>query len=119
MIAQGKTIIHHYWKPRNDSNRWRTWDNVDPQNKNCIATLVKEVEEELGKRKIEISEDEGQLRWGMENGGEFNLKEARFYIAYQIQEDPTQQWGNIWSNSQWPKIKMFKWLVLTVFRFLW
>jgi hypothetical protein len=32
------------------------------------------VEEELGKRKIAISEDEDQLRWGMENGKELNLK---------------------------------------------
>jgi hypothetical protein len=48
------------------------------------------VEEELGKRKIAISEDEDQLRWGRENGGEFNLKEEQFYITYQVQEDPAQ-----------------------------
>jgi hypothetical protein len=48
------------------------------------------VEEELGKRKIEISEDEDQLRWGRENGGKFNLKEAQFYIADQVPKDPTQ-----------------------------
>jgi hypothetical protein len=35
---------------------------------------VEEVEEELGKRKIAILEDEDQLRWGKENGGEFNIK---------------------------------------------
>jgi hypothetical protein len=70
------------------------------------------VEEELGKRKIAISEDEDQLRCDRENGGEFNLKEARFYIMDQVQEDLTQQWGKIWSSPQWPKIKMFKWLFL-------
>jgi hypothetical protein len=37
---------------------------------------VKEVEEELKKRKIAVSEEEDQLRWGWKNGGEFNLKEA-------------------------------------------
>jgi hypothetical protein len=112
MTVQGKTKIHHYWKPRNDSDRWRTWDKLNPQNRDCIATLAKEVEEELGKRKIAVSEDEDQLRWGRENGGEFNLKEAWYYIVDQDQEDPTQQWGKIWSNPQWPKIKMFEWLVL-------
>jgi hypothetical protein len=66
----------------------------------------------LGKRKITISKDEDQLRCGRENGGEFNLKEAWFCIANQVQEDPRQHWGKIWSNPQWPKIKMFKWLVL-------
>jgi hypothetical protein len=95
MTAQGKTTIHHYWKPKNDSDIWRTWDKLNPQDRDCIATLVKEVEEELGKRKIAISEDEDQLRWCRENGGEFNLKEARFYIADQFEEDLMQQWGNI------------------------
>jgi hypothetical protein len=28
------------------------------------------------------------------------------------EEDPTQQWGKIWCNPQWPKIKLFEWLVL-------
>jgi hypothetical protein len=37
---------------------------------------MKEVEEELGKRKIVVSEEEDQLRWGRKNGGEFNLKES-------------------------------------------
>jgi hypothetical protein len=30
----------------------------------------------------------------------------------QDQEDPVQQWGKIWDSPQWPKIKIFKWLVL-------
>ena len=76
MIGQGKTTIHHYQKPRNDSDRWRTWDKLNPPNRDRIATLAEEVEEELGKRKIAISEEEDQLRWGRENGGEYNLKEA-------------------------------------------
>ena len=74
MTAQGKTTIHHYWNPINDCERWRTWDKLNPPNRDCIATLAEEVEEELGKRKIAISKDEDQLRWGRENGGEFNLK---------------------------------------------
>jgi hypothetical protein len=81
MIVQGKTTIHHYWKLRNGIDRWRTWDKLNPQNRDSIATLAKEVEEELGKRKIGILEDDDQLRWGRENGGEFNLKEAQFYIV--------------------------------------
>jgi hypothetical protein len=70
------------------------------------------VEEELGKRKIVVSEEEDQIRWGRKNGGEFNLKETCNYITAQDQEDPMEQWGNIWDSPQWPKIKIFKWLVL-------
>jgi hypothetical protein len=70
------------------------------------------VEEELGKRKIEVSEEEDQLRWGKKNGGEFKFKEAWYYIAGQDQENPKKQWEKIWKIPQWPKIKMFKCLVL-------
>jgi hypothetical protein len=70
------------------------------------------VEEELGKRKIGVSEEEDQLRWGKKNWGKFNLKEAWYYIMGQDQENLEQQWEKIWKNPQWPKIKMFEWLVL-------
>jgi hypothetical protein len=70
------------------------------------------VEEELGKRKIVVSKEEDQLRWGWKNGGEFNLKEARHYIVDQDQEELAQLGDKLWSSPQWPKIKNFKWLVL-------
>jgi hypothetical protein len=74
MIGQGKTKIHHYWKQREGNARWRMWDKLKPQNRARTETITKEVEEELGKRKIGVSEEEDQLRWGRKNGGEFNLK---------------------------------------------
>jgi hypothetical protein len=43
--------------------------------------VTKEVKEELVKRKIRVSEEDDQLRWGRKNGGEFNLKEARYHIV--------------------------------------
>jgi hypothetical protein len=73
---------------------------------------VREVEEELGKRKIAVSEEEDQLICGQNYGGDFNLKEVWHYIADQDQEDLAQQWDKIWNNPQWKKIKIFKWLVL-------
>jgi hypothetical protein len=39
------------------------------------------VDEELVKRKIAVSEEEDQLRWGQKNGGEFYLKESQHYIV--------------------------------------
>jgi hypothetical protein len=68
-------------------------------------------EKELGKRKIGVLEEEDQLRSGRKNGGEFNLKEAHYYIVGQDQENLEQQGENIWKSPQWPKIKMFKWLI--------
>ena len=64
MIAQGKTKVYHYWKQETDQNRWRIWDNLSSQNRDQTATIVKEVEEELGKRKIAVSEEKDQVIWG-------------------------------------------------------
>jgi len=74
MIVQGKTKVYHYWEKEIDRNRWRIWDNISSKNRERTTTSMKEVEEELGKRKIAISEEEDQLRWGKKYGGEFNLK---------------------------------------------
>jgi len=53
-----------------------------------------------------------QLIWGHKDGGEFNLKEVCHYIMNQDQEDPAQQWVKLWNSPQWPKIKIFQWLIL-------
>jgi hypothetical protein len=112
MIVQGKTNVHHYWKQEIDRNRWRIWDNLNSQTSDWTTTTMKEVEEELRKRKIAVSKEEDQLRWGRKNGGEFNLKESQHYIVDQDQEDLAQLWDKIWSSPQLPKIKNFKLLVL-------
>jgi hypothetical protein len=64
MIAQFKTNVHHYWKQETDRNRWRIWDNFNSQTSDWTTTITKEVEEEMRKRKIAVSEEEDQLRWG-------------------------------------------------------
>jgi hypothetical protein len=74
--------------------------------------MVKEIEDELGKRKIWFSDEEDQLIWGRENGGEFNIKVACHYIAGKDQENPKPHWERLWNYPQWTKIKMFKWLIL-------
>jgi hypothetical protein len=68
MSGQGKTKIHHYWKKGDGSARWRIWDQLNPQNRVYIETITKQVEE-LGKRKIGVSEEDDQLKWGWKNGG--------------------------------------------------
>jgi hypothetical protein len=93
MTAQGKTRVYHYWKQETDRNRWRIWDTLSPQNRDRTTTSVKEVEEELGRRKITVSEEDDQLRWGQKDGGEFNLKEVRHYIEDQDQGRPNTTMG--------------------------
>ena len=89
MMAKGKTRVYHYWNQEADHNKWRIWNTLTPENRAQTATAIKEVKEELGRRKIAVTEGNDQLRWGQKYGVEFNLKEARHYIAYQDQEDLT------------------------------
>jgi hypothetical protein len=112
LITQGKINVYQYWKQETDRNKWRIWDKINPQNTDIPATTIKEVEEELGRRKITVTEGEDQLRWGQKDGGEFNLKEVQHYMADPGQDDPVQHWDKLWNNPQWPKIKIFQWLIL-------
>jgi hypothetical protein len=64
MTTQGKTKVHHYWKKEKNHNRWRIWDNLNSQTRDQTTTVAKEVEEELGKRKIAVSEEKDQVIWG-------------------------------------------------------
>ena len=41
----------------------------------------------LNKRRIRIVEDNDQLRWGKQGGGNFTLKEARNFIKDSEQEE--------------------------------
>jgi hypothetical protein len=112
LITQGKINVYRYWQQGTDRNKWRTWDKIIPQNNEIPATTIKEVEEELGRRKITVTEGEDQLRWGKKDGGEFNLKEVWHYMADPDQDDLAQHWDKLWNNPQWPKIKIFQWLIL-------
>jgi hypothetical protein len=76
LIAQGKINVYQYWKHEMDCNKWRIWDKITLQNNDPPTTTVKEVEEELGRRKITVTEGEDQLRWGQKYGGEFNPKDV-------------------------------------------
>jgi hypothetical protein len=56
LIAQSKTKVYHYWKQETYHNKWRIWNTLTQQNRAQTATTVKEVEEELGRQKIAVTE---------------------------------------------------------------
>jgi hypothetical protein len=112
MMARGKTRVYHYWKQETDCNKWRIWNTLTPQTRDQTTTSVKEVEEELGRQKNAVTDENDQLIWGHKESGEFNLKEVRHYIVDQDQEDSTHQWDKLWNSPDWPKIKIFQWLIL-------
>jgi hypothetical protein len=74
LLGQGKIKVGQYWKQRDNISKWRTWDSIQTHERNRDSQLVKDIEEEIGKRKIMISDEEDQLCWGKKDGGEFTLK---------------------------------------------
>jgi hypothetical protein len=76
LIAQAKNRVYHYCKQETYHNKWRIWNTLTPQNKAQTAKTVKELEEELGRRKIVVKEGNDQLIWGQKDDREFNLKEV-------------------------------------------
>lgn len=65
----------------------------------------------LDQRTILTSTLSVQLRLGRNNGGNFNLKEAkRISIGLDL-TNPDKIWKDLWQNSHWMKIKLFMWLV--------
>ena len=95
MIMQGKTRVYHYQKQETNRNKWRMCNTLTPQTRDQIVTTIKEVEEELGRRKIAVTNGNDQLRWGHKVDGKFNLVEVRHYITDQDQEDSTHQWDKL------------------------
>lgn len=65
----------------------------------------------LDQRKILVSEGHHQLRWGNNNEGTFNLKEAKRIILELDSNVPNRVQQNLWRRQGWMKIKLFMWMV--------
>jgi hypothetical protein len=105
LLGKGKIKVCQYWKQRDNLSKWRTWDNIQTQDRNRDSQLVKGIEEEIGKINILISNEEDQLRWGRKDGGEFTLNEAHHYIVGHDQRNTKPQWDRLWNLPHWTKIK--------------
>ena len=66
----------------------------------------------LDQRKILVSEGHDQLRWGNNNEGTFNLKEAKRILLELDSHVLDRIWQNLWRHQGWMKIKLFMWLFL-------
>lgn len=66
----------------------------------------------LEQRKILVSRRQDRLRWGNNNEGKFNLKEAKIIFLELDSQAPDRIWQNLWKHQGWMKVKLFLWLVL-------
>ena len=60
---------------------------------------------------ILVTEGQNQLRWGDNNKGTFDLKEAKGIFLGLDSSVPDKTWQHLWKNQGWMKIKIFMWLV--------
>lgn len=67
---------------------------------------------ELQKRKIDKRRGSDQIRWGYDNSGNFNIKEASSIKRGDNNMPTDKKWVWLWTQGLWPKITLFIWLLL-------
>ena len=67
---------------------------------------------ELYDKRIAKNEDPNKLRWGYDNSGNFNPKEALGLLTGTQNMELEAKWGKIWTRGWWPKVSVFYWLVI-------
>eukprot|EP00253_Pinus_taeda_P019318 PITA_19318 len=106
------TQVKDFLDQTNSSGKWRKWRNFDLRNDNPLKSKAERLMKMLEKRKILVSKGNDQLRWGNNNEGNFNLKEAKLILLDLDSQAPDRIWQNLWKHQGWMKVKLFLWLVL-------
>eukprot|EP00253_Pinus_taeda_P035878 PITA_35878 len=110
--TQKLTKVKDFWDQNNSSGKWRNWRKLDLRNDSPLKAKAERLMEMLDHRKILFSRGHDQLRWGNNNEGTYNLKEAKLLLLELDSQAPDRIWQNLWKLQGWMKIKLFMWLVL-------
>eukprot|EP00253_Pinus_taeda_P013812 PITA_13812 len=108
----GRTTVNHYWTPNNRDPEWRNWAINETEGITEANNNVKDLQTLLNKRRIRQADDNDQLRWGKQGGGNFTLKEARNCTKNSEQIEKVQWSSKVWDSQFWPKTKIFLWLLM-------
>eukprot|EP00253_Pinus_taeda_P005286 PITA_05286 len=109
--TKGLFRVNEFWDQTNSGGKWRTWREMDYRDNDPLKAQADALTTIPDQRKILISTDSDQLRWGNNNEGNFNLKEAK-RIALELDSTKLDRvWKNLWKNQGWMKTKFFMWLV--------
>ena len=84
---------------------------MDHREDNPLKAKAEALLEILEQRKILVTGGHDQLRWGNNNEGTFNLKEAKHLILELDSNEPDRVWQNLWRHQGWMKTKLFMLLV--------
>eukprot|EP00253_Pinus_taeda_P005771 PITA_05771 len=103
--------VKDFWDQTNSEGKWRTWKNIHYTDDNPLKAKAEAQLIMLGQRKNLVSEGHDQHRWGKNNEGTFNLKQAKHKILELDSNVLDRVWQNLWRHQGWMKIKLFMWLV--------
>lgn len=78
--AKGLIKVKDFWDQTNSVGKWRKWRKFDLRDDNPLKNKAEMLMQELDRRKILVSEGNDQLRWGSNNEGTFNLKDAKIIL---------------------------------------
>eukprot|EP00253_Pinus_taeda_P025039 PITA_25039 len=102
---QGLNKVKDFWDLAQTSEKWRSWSKLDHGDDSPLKIKVEALGSLLKQRMILATEGQDQLRWGNNNKGNFNLKEAKSILL------GLDQRQLLWKHQGWMKIKLFMWLV--------
>lgn len=107
----GLIKVRDFWNLPHDTKKWRSWRKIECRGDGPIKAKTKELMKILEQRKILVTEGQDQLRWGQNNEGIFDIKEAKIITLNLEPCILAKSWHKIWSHQGWMKIKLFMWLV--------
>ena len=103
--------VNEFLDQTNSGGKWRIWKEMEYRNNAPLKAQVDALTSILDERNILISYDYDQLRWGNNNEGKFNLKEAKRMALKLNSTKPDWVWKKLWKHQGWMKTKLFMWLV--------
>lgn len=108
---KGLLKVKDFWDQERSDGKWRKWKNLVYRDDSPLKSRAEALTAILEQRKILISTSPDQLRWGKNNEGNFNLKEAKQIALGLDFPNHDKVWKDLQQNQNWMKIKLFMWLV--------
>eukprot|EP00253_Pinus_taeda_P019258 PITA_19258 len=105
--AKELTQARDFWDQINSAGKCRNWRNLNLREERHLSTKAERLRKMLEQRKILVSRGHDQLRWGSNNEGNFNIKEAKLILLELDPHAPNRLWQNLWKHLGWMKIKLF------------
>lgn len=74
-------LVQDFWDHGSNNGKWRKWKDLYYSNESPLKDMVDALTMYLEQRRILVLSQPDQLRWGKNNEGNFNLKEAKEAIT--------------------------------------